>query len=75
LVNSELILLLPSTYRAFYGTFQQQHPIQQRAIEPVLQQKILLFNPPPAPLDLSTSFSGAGGSQILAGALLNFLFC
>jgi len=29
-----VILLLFSTYRAFYGAFQQLHPIQQQAIEP-----------------------------------------
>ena len=34
---------LPNTYRAFYGAFQQLHPIQQQAIEPVLEQKDLII--------------------------------
>ncbi len=38
-----MILLLPNTYRAFYGAFQQLHPIQQQAIEPVLAQKDLIL--------------------------------
>ncbi|MCI5165099.1 MAG: DEAD/DEAH box helicase [Candidatus Electrothrix sp. GM3_4] len=38
-----MIHLLPNTYRAFYGAFQQLHPIQQQAIEPVLAQKDLII--------------------------------
>ncbi|WLE97567.1 MAG: DEAD/DEAH box helicase [Candidatus Electrothrix communis] len=38
-----MILLLPNTYRAFYGAFQQLHPIQQQAIEPILAQKDLII--------------------------------
>ncbi len=38
-----MIHLLPNTYRAFYGAFQQLHPIQQQAIEPVLAQKDLIL--------------------------------
>ncbi|MCI5130388.1 MAG: DEAD/DEAH box helicase, partial [Candidatus Electrothrix sp. EH2] len=38
-----MIHLLPNTYRAFYGTFRQLHPIQQQAVEPVLAHKDLIL--------------------------------
>ena len=31
------LFLLPNTFRAFYGAFQQLYPIQKRAIDPILQ--------------------------------------
>ncbi|WPD24415.1 MAG: DEAD/DEAH box helicase [Candidatus Electrothrix scaldis] len=39
----KLINLLPNTYRAFYGTFRQLHPIQQQAVEPILAHKDLIL--------------------------------
>ncbi|CAK8716175.1 hypothetical protein GKODMF_07770 [Candidatus Electrothrix gigas] len=38
-----MILHLPNTYRAFYGTFRQLHPIQQQAVEPILAHKDLIL--------------------------------
>jgi len=34
---------LPHTYRAFYGSFAQLHPVQQEAIEPLLAGRDLLL--------------------------------
>jgi Lhr-like helicase len=36
------LLLLPNTFRAFYGAFQSLHPIQERAIRPVLESRDLI---------------------------------
>jgi superfamily II DNA/RNA helicase len=37
------LFLLPNTFRAFYGSFQQLYPIQQRAIEPILDGRDVII--------------------------------
>ena len=34
---------LPNTYRAFYGSFSQLHPAQQKTISPILEGKDLIL--------------------------------
>ena len=37
------LLLLPNTFRAFYGAFAGLYPIQERAISPVLESRDLII--------------------------------
>lgn len=37
------LLLLPNTYRAFYGSFSGLHPLQQKAIEPILNKRDIIL--------------------------------
>ena len=37
------LLLLPNTFRAFYGAFPGLHPIQEQAIRPILKSRNLII--------------------------------
>ncbi|WP_339133635.1 MAG: DEAD/DEAH box helicase [Candidatus Electrothrix sp. GW3-4] len=60
-----MIHLLPNTYRAFYGSFQQLHPIQQQAIEPILAQKDLILQ----------SATGSGKTEAVLAPCMERVIC
>uniref|UniRef100_UPI004055B5C1 DEAD/DEAH box helicase n=1 Tax=Candidatus Electrothrix sp. TaxID=2170559 RepID=UPI004055B5C1 len=60
-----MIHLLPNTFRAFYGAFQQLHPIQQQAIEPILAHKDLILQ----------SATGSGKTEAVLAPCIERVIC
>ncbi|MCI5159471.1 MAG: DEAD/DEAH box helicase, partial [Candidatus Electrothrix sp. AUS1_2] len=63
--SPDLIQLLPNTYRAFYGTFRQLHPIQQQSIEPILAHNDLILQ----------SATGSGKTEAVLAPCMERVIC
>jgi len=59
------LLLLPNTFRAFYGAFPCLHPIQEQAIRPILKSRDLIIQ----------SATGSGKTEAVLAPCLERIIC